>query len=149
MAHPYFPISLESLAAKKEFKEIDPDPLKFGKLTITPFRLNHPGQTYGYRIESEGAVIVYATDLEHGDAKLDKLLREVSQNADLLIYDSQFTPEDYKKHKGWGHSTWLEACRAASDAQVKQLALFHHFPSYDDGRFYEIVRRLAANLKTP
>ena len=140
MADPYFPISLESLTARKEFKEIDPEPIKFGKLTITPFPLNHPGQTYGYRIESEGAVIVYATDLEHGHAKLDKVLRDISQNADLLIYDSQFTPEDYKKHKGWGHSTWLEACRAANDAHVKQLALFHHFPSYDDGRFYEIVQ---------
>ncbi len=141
MAHPFFPISLESLAAKQEFKEINPEPIKFGKLTITPFPLNHPGQAYGYRIESEGAVIVYATDLEHGHAKLDKLLRDVSQNADLLIYDSQFTPEDYKKHKGWGHSTWLEACHAASDAKVKQLALFHHFPAYDDGRFYEIVQQ--------
>ncbi len=140
MANPYFPIAFDSLPAKKEFIQIDPKPLKFGKLTITPFPLNHPGQTFGYRIESEGAVVVYATDLEHGHEKLDRVLREVSENADLLIFDSQYTPEDYGKHRKWGHSTWLEACRAASDAKVKQLALFHHNPSYDDRQFYKIIQ---------
>ncbi|MDA2932997.1 MBL fold metallo-hydrolase [Acidobacteria bacterium AH-259-D05] len=141
MGHPYFPVSFDFLHAKKNFIETDLEPIKFGKLTITPFPLNHPGHTYGYRIESEGAVIVYATDLEHGDEELDKVLRDHSQNADLLIFDSQYTPQDYEAHKGWGHSTWLEACQVAKEAKVKQLALFHHEPSYHDQQLDQIVEK--------
>ena len=88
-SNPYFPVGFEFLLAKKEFEELDLKPSKYGELTISPFRLNHPGGAFGYRIESEGAVIVYATDLEHGDKELDTVVREYSQNADLLIFDSQ------------------------------------------------------------
>ena len=49
-----------------------------------------------------------------------------------MIYDSQYTPEEYEKKKGWGHSTWLEATAVANDAVVKQLVLFHHDPSHND-----------------
>ena len=139
MGHPYFPVTFDSLLAQMKFVELDSEPIKFGKLTVSPFRLNHPGNTFGYRIESEGAVIVYATDLEHGHDELDKLLRDSAQNADLLIFDSQYTPEDYETHKGWGHSTWMEACQVANEANVKQLALFHHEPSYNDQRLDQIV----------
>lgn len=141
MADPYFPIGLDFLAAQKEFVEIDLNPLKFGLLTLHSFPLNHPGKAFGFRIESGDAAIVYATDLEHGDPELDKVVRQYSEGADLLIYDSQFSPEDYEVHKGWGHSTWLEACKVAKDAKVKRLALFHHNPSYTDHVFFGIVQK--------
>ena len=139
MTDPYFPVNFEFLHAKKKFAELDLKPSKFGDLTISPFPLNHPGGAFGYRIESDGAVIVYATDLEHGDKELDKVVREYSQNADLLVFDSQYTPEDYETHKGWGHSTWQEACNVAKDSQVSQLALFHHRPSYNDAKLDQIT----------
>ena len=40
---------------------------------------------------------------------LERVLRDYAQNADVLIYASQYTPEEYEAKKGWGHSTWLEA----------------------------------------
>ena len=141
MENPYFPISSDFIPATKDFVEIEPNPIKFGDLTISPFPLNHPGKALGYRIERNGAAIVYATDLEHGHQQLDSTLRDFSQGADLLIFDSQFTPEDYETHKGWGHSTWQEACDVANQANVKQLALFHHNPGYDDKFFRKIVER--------
>ena len=141
MADPYFPVSFDFLPARKEFVEVGLDPMDFGEMTIHPFPLNHPGKAFGYRIESEGAVVVYATDLEHGHKELDKVVRDFSQDADLLIYDAQYTPEDYPNHKGWGHSTWVEACLVAKDAKVKQLALFHHNPAYNDRIFFEVVQR--------
>jgi phosphoribosyl 1,2-cyclic phosphodiesterase len=146
-SNPYFPVSFEFLLAKKEFVELDLQPTKFGDLTISPFLLNHLGGAFGYRIESEGAVIVYATDLEHGDKELDKTVREYSQNADLLIFDSQYTPEDYEAHKGWGHSTWQEACKVANECQVKQLVLFHHKPSYDDAKLDQIAEEASREFE--
>ena len=141
MESPYFPIRFDELSAAKQFHEIQTKPLQFGNLEIRPFPLNHPGGACGYRLESAEAVMVYATDLEHGDKNLDKLLRELSEGADLLIFDSHFTPEDYKRHPGWGHSTWVEACAVARDAKVKQLALFHHNPFYNDEVFDGIVEQ--------
>jgi len=147
MSNPYFPVNFELLLAKKSFEELDMKPTKFGNLTISAFPLNHPGGAFGYRIESEGAVIVYATDLEHGDKKLDKVLREYSQNADLLIFDSHYTPEDYETHKGWGHSTWQEACNVAQESQVKQLVLFHHRPAYDDAKLDQIAQEASQKFE--
>ncbi|HEV8131467.1 MAG TPA: MBL fold metallo-hydrolase [Acidobacteriota bacterium] len=141
MKNPYFPINFAFLPSKRDFREIHRDPIKFGNLNVHPFPLNHPQGALGYRIESEGAVIVYASDLEHGHRELDSTLREFAQNADILIYDSQYTPEEYEQRKGWGHSTWLEATKVANDSRVKQLILFHHDPSHTDQMFFEVVQQ--------
>ena len=102
--------------------------------------MNHPQGAFGYRIESSGAVVVYASDLEHGHAGLDSVLRDYAQGADILIYDAQYTPEEYKNHQGWGHSTWHQGIRVARDAKVKQLILFHHDPWHDDWFLDDLVR---------
>ena len=141
MTDPYFPITLDFLPAQKEYIEIEAEPIKIGPVTIHPFYLNHPGSSFGYRLECEGTSIVYATDLEHGSQEHDRVLREYCEGTDFLIFDSQFTPEDYPKHNGWGHSTWLEACKVANDSRVKRLALFHHNPSYTDHTFFGIVQQ--------
>ena len=135
MSSPYFPVRFEHLAAKRQFFQIDPE-LRVGDLNIRSFQMNHPQGASGYRLERNGAVIVHASDLEHGDPKFDRILREQAQNADILIYDAQYTPEEYASKQGWGHSTYVEAARTARDANVKQLILFHHDPGHDD-RFME------------
>jgi ribonuclease BN (tRNA processing enzyme) len=65
----------------------------------------------------------------------------VARGADVLIYDAQYTPEEYKTRVGWGHSTWLEAARCAAAAQVKQLVLFHHDPGHTDDDMQHIVEQ--------
>ena len=132
MSTPYFPVNFELLTAKQEFVQAGPDAFRHGPLTVEAFPLNHPQTAVGYRFECNGAVVVHASDCEHGDEKLDSVLRHYAQNADVLIYDSQYTPEEYQHKKGWGHSTWLEATEVAKDAAVKQLVLFHHDPSHTD-----------------
>ncbi len=29
----------------------------------------------------------------------------VSMNADVLIHDAEYTQDEYRRHKGWGHSS--------------------------------------------
>ncbi len=132
MARPYFPIDLASVAAKREFIELDSRPCSFSGVTVRPFPLNHPQGAVGYRIEAGETVIVYATDLEHGHPQLDKTLRDNASGADLLIYDAQYTPDEYSRYRGWGHSTWVEAVNTAREAGARRLALFHHDPTHDD-----------------
>ncbi len=139
MSYPYFPVRFDMLAAKRTFVKIEPETSRFGPLSIYPFPLNHPQGATGCRLETDGAVIVHACDFEHGNAKLDGVLRDYAQNADILIYDAQYTPEEYETRKGWGHSTWVQAARMAQDANVKQLILFHHDPSHQDAAIDEIV----------
>lgn len=133
MAQPYFPVKFDQVAAQRSFHTISPgDEVQVGCAHIIPFELNHPQGATGYRIHAGNTKIVYATDYEHGDARLDKVLLENAENADVLICDAQYTPTEYEAHRGWGHSTWLNAVQLARDAGAKRLFLFHHDPTHDD-----------------
>jgi phosphoribosyl 1,2-cyclic phosphodiesterase len=148
MLGPYYPVGFEVLAAQSEFLQTDGRPMKLGGMTIHPFPLNHPQDACGYRMECDGAAIVHASDVEHGHPRLDTVLRDYAQGADVLVYDAQYSPEEYAAKRGWGHSTWLEATRVARDCGVGRLILFHHDPAHDDavvGEFVSEARRHFAN----
>jgi phosphoribosyl 1,2-cyclic phosphodiesterase len=134
---PYFPLPLKELGAKIDFHEItNNDRIEEGDVTITTARLNHPGGCTGYRIEYGGKSLVYATDTEHSTC-MDTTLLKLSSNADVLIYDCNFTDDEYSgkigsPKTGWGHSTWTQGVKVAKAAKVKKFILFHHDPSHDD-----------------
>jgi len=54
------------------------------------------------------------------------------KDADVLIHDSQFTPDEIPKHRGWGHSDYATTLDLALKARAKRLVLFHHAPSRKD-----------------
>jgi len=139
MAAPYFPVAFASLPARVELVELESGIRNPGPLCVKPFSVNHPQGACGYRVECSGAVVLYVPDREHGVPEMDRLIREQARSADLLIHDSQFTPEEYEQRKGWGHTTWLETARLAQDAEVKRLVLFHHDPSHSDRIIDEIT----------
>ena len=134
---PYFPLSLAELDAKISFRELSKnDSIVMNNVTIKIARLNHPGGCIGYRIEYGGKSFVYATDTEHYSS-IDKSLFELSLNADVLVYDSNYTEDEYSgkigsSKSGWGHSTWNQGVKIAKAAKVKKFILFHHDPSHDD-----------------
>jgi phosphoribosyl 1,2-cyclic phosphodiesterase len=148
MRTPYFPVNLEDVPARLNFAQLKSERVKIGDVTVESFPLNHPQGAYGYRIEAHGKSIVYATDLEHGDAQLDRTLRDYASGADVLIYDAQYNDEEYASHRGWGHSTWREAARVARDAGVGRLFLFHFDPAHTDVRVAESERLAAAECET-
>jgi ribonuclease BN (tRNA processing enzyme) len=104
--------------------------------------LYHPQEAVAFRIEADGGVFVLATDTEPGSPFHDRALREAARNADVLVYDSQYTPEQLKhERKGWGHSSWLEGTRIANECNVKNLLLFHHDPDHDDALVDDLVEK--------
>ena len=143
MKAPYFPVLFEHLGCRMEFRQLFGEPQQFGKVCVESFPLHHPQGSSGYSISQTGKKVVYATDHEHGDAATHDALLERTRDADVLIYDSQYTPEEYEHRRGWGHSTWLEGVKMAKDAGAKKLVLFHHDPERDD----EGVRRLEADAR--
>jgi phosphoribosyl 1,2-cyclic phosphodiesterase len=139
MSHPYFPVSFELLPARRGFVDLTKNPIRLPHVSVHAFPMNHPQGATGFRIETGGRVITHASDLEHGNAEFDTILREYAQGSDVLIYDAQFTPDEYPARKGWGHSTWLEATRVARDCEVDRLILFHHDPAHEDTMMVDIV----------
>src|SRR5262249_57099909 len=95
------------------------------------YKHNHPGGAYTYRIESRGKTVVFCTDIEHGD-RIDQNIVKLSREADLLIHEAQYTPEELKHKKGWGHSSWEQAIEVAKQAGVKELALTRQGPEPKD-----------------
>jgi phosphoribosyl 1,2-cyclic phosphodiesterase len=132
MQAPYFPISFEQLQGSMEFRQIPAQGEEVDGVSVSCFPLYHPQGAVGYRIAHQGRSIVYATDHEHGDSAIDHGLRVVAADADVLIYDAQYTVSEFEERRGWGHSTWLEATNVARDASVKKLVLFHHDPDRND-----------------
>jgi phosphoribosyl 1,2-cyclic phosphodiesterase len=143
MALPYFPVDMSAMNAKRKFKEVEGgDSFTIGENKITAKWLNHPQGCLGFRIETPAGTVVYATDNEPGDPKLDESLRELAAGADLFINDAQFTPEQLKTtRKGWGHSSWQEGVKLAREVGAKTLVLFHHDPDSTDRMVDSILRQ--------
>ena len=142
MALPYFPVNMSAMNAKRKFQEVaGGDSFHIGENKVTARWLNHPQGCLGYRIETSAGTVVYATDNEPGDAKLDKSLRELATGADIFINDAQFTPEQLATtKKGWGHSSWKEGVQIAREANASTLVLFHHDPDSSDRVVDNILR---------
>lgn len=100
----------------------------------------HPSNgVFLYRIAWQGKSIVVASDIE-GYRGVDRHLIEFAHGADILIHDAQYSEPDYLNKQGWGHSTPRMACEVAQLANVKQLILTHHDPTYDDAMVAQLER---------
>lgn len=148
MSKPLFPIPIEVLTARLDFRDFAAGdtltPYAGIKLVTAP--LNHPDGCCGYRVEFAGKSVAYITDTEHRAGRSDPNVLKLMQRADVAIYDSSYTDEEYPRHRGWGHSTWEEGARLAKEARCKQLVLFHHDPSHTDAMMDQIAAD-AAHVK--
>jgi phosphoribosyl 1,2-cyclic phosphodiesterase len=132
MQNDFYPVPLEEMGANFTF--LQPDITTYehpSGIKLTASKHSHRGDAYGYRIEEGGKTLVYCTDVEHKDG-IDPNVVALAENADLLIHDAQYTPEELKVKRGWGHSSWEQAIAVAERAGVKKLALFHHDPEHND-----------------
>lgn len=165
----YFPVQLNELKAKINFR-----PLREGKTQIfdaelTSIYVNHPSFALGYRLDVGGRSLVYISDNEPFDREVARSLKNVekvitdkyseskadpnqrifdfARGADILIHDATYTPEEYVNRVGWGHSHYLFTLKVAAEAQVKKLILFHHDPSHSDEKIDEIVETCMKEVK--
>ncbi len=139
---PYLPYRYNSLPADLLVKEVGEDEtLIIGDNTVVKVaNLNHPGGCLGFRIENNGAVFTYCSDVSHGDDAFDPNVLKLAEGADLLVHDSHFgTTEERNKFAHWGHSSWEEAAQVALEANVGTLALFHYSPDLDDDSVERIL----------
>jgi phosphoribosyl 1,2-cyclic phosphodiesterase len=139
---PLWPVSLDMLPAKTEYRTITGG-FDIGEVRVSLMRSSHPGGSYIYRVEHEGKSLVYATDFEHSEEKIEELAR-FSKGCDLLIYDGQYTTEEYGRYVGFGHSTAEVGMQVRERSGAKKLLITHHAPNRTDAELLEMERELQA-----
>ncbi|WP_034057109.1 MBL fold metallo-hydrolase [Lacinutrix jangbogonensis] len=146
MIEEYFPIQLENMGAKFNFDFKEDNIYENKGILLKTIKQNHPGGSFGYRLEVEGCIIVVCTDLEHGDT-INEDIVAFAKDADLLIHEAQYTDEELLRHKGWGHSSFNQAIEVAERAGAKQLIMTHHDPDHDDECLRKIEKECQARFK--
>ena len=162
MEYTYFPIDLNQLPAKITYHDLTEGIHTIGGARVATQFLNHPAMTVGYRVEVDGAAMVYLVDHEPFSDELwragaepghiesilhdgDRRHARFMADADLVIHDAQYTPEEYPSKKTWGHSTYDYVVQIAAAAGVRRVALTHHDPGHDD-QFVADIERKARSL---
>ena len=109
---------------------------------------SHPNGATSYKVTIDNFSILYSTDSEHPNNKLNENVLKMAENTDILIHDSHFTEEDLKDHIGWGHSSWRQAVNVAIKSGAKKLFLFHYSPEYNDDIIDSIEQKAQGLLET-
>ena len=113
------------------FHEVSQEGFQVGPFRVRAMESNHPGGSLIYRVDVRGKSIVFATDFEHGE-EASAALAAFSAGADLILYDGQYTEENYPKHRNFGHSTPEEGLRILEQAGAGRLLIVHHDPGQTD-----------------
>ena len=140
MEPPYFPVPFGCLKARFNFRcdheKSEHGNCILGSMQCRSFPLSHPNGGWGYKLIENGKTVVFLTDNELGCRHEGGWSRDeyvaLCRGADLLLHDAQYTDEEYRRTRGWGHSTYREAVDLAIDAGVGRLGLFHHNPDRTD-----------------
>ncbi len=145
MTPPNFPVKYSDVKAKITYSDACPTTFEIGSVMITPISLSHPNNGNGYKLTEEGKTFIFLTDNElgfiHRGGLPVKSYIEFCAEADLLIHDAEYTPEEYERYKEWGHSSYSQALSLAFEAGVKRFGLFHHSPERSDREINELVEK--------
>jgi len=148
MENPHFPVSVEQMGADITFHDLGSyDRVDLGDgVVVTCAPNNHPNGCISYRVDYQGKSCCYISDTEHYSI-VDPHLKEFAVGSDVVIYDANFTDEEYEGPAGyqtkigWGHSTWQEGIRLVKAANAKKLVLFHHATHRTDNDMIEIEQQ--------
>ena len=120
----------EEMTGAFEFHELTPGPLEIGPFRLTLAHMNHPVETFGFRIEAGGRALAYSADTGESAA-----LAGLASGTDVMLCEASFTdgpdlPEGL-------HLTARQAAEHAARAGTGQLILTHLVPWNDRDRSRE------------
>lgn len=148
IAPPYFPLSLDQFLGDLRFHEVCADDFTIGNVCVAVRPVPHVGPTVGYRISWDGATVAYISDHQAppGLDTVDEGVLELCRDADLLIHEGQYTPEEFAAKSNWGHGTIDYALRVAMEAGARRLCVFHHDPWRSDDDLDALVAAARRHL---
>jgi len=141
MTAPYFPVTLETMGSKKQFHHMDSQ-LGLNSLTINYRKMNHPGDSYSYKVTEGNKSFIYATDTELSSDDFMKTEENIGyfQDADMIVIDCQYTLGEAIEKYNWGHSAFSLAVDFAANWGIKHMVMFHHDPTYNDHKLFNILQ---------
>tara|TARA_Y100000588_G_scaffold259690_1_gene274335 strand:- start:1149 stop:2150 length:1002 start_codon:yes stop_codon:yes gene_type:complete len=144
MEAPYFPIDVDVMGAELTYEKHAPgDQIDVADCRISLYEQDHPGISYGFRVEHGTKSVVYSTDGEHRLPAHGKAYSYVDfiRNVDLLVFDAPYTlSQSIGSREDWGHSSNIMGVELAARGNVKKLALFHHDPAATDTQMSEFLK---------
>ncbi|NJN97084.1 MAG: MBL fold metallo-hydrolase [Anaerolineales bacterium] len=146
----FFPVPVSYMSATLAFNTLTENQwYQLGNFRVYAMRLIHPGVTYGYRVEAGNSSLVWATDSEYKqvDRASTENYVEFFKDADLLVFDAQYTLSEVLDKPDWGHSSALMGAEFAHRAGVKRLALAHHDPTSPDEKIWADREQAEAYLR--
>lgn len=132
---PMFPVGVEQLPGTLRFHDTSDTVFELGDIQVTARLVPHAGPTLGFRVEWHGHTVAYLSDVQEpsdGSRSVSDAAHAIAHGVDLLIHDSQYTPEEFALKSTWGHCTFDYALAVAEQCHVRTLALFHHDPTRTD-----------------
>ena len=143
MSPPNFPVKYSDVKAQLVYLESNHTEFEIGSVNVTPIPISHPNSGSGYKFTENGKSFIFLTDNElgfvHPGGRKDEDYLEFCTNADLLIHDAEYTPEEYESKIEWGHSVYTDTLDLALKAGVGQLGLFHINQERTDQQMDQIV----------
>ena len=118
---PFWPVSLSSYA---------------GDVRILP--LSFPFQIGEFWLDKS---IVYASDYEYEKDSFLCLI-ELAKDADLVLYDGQYSSDELKSHKGFGHSSVNYALELLDRCGARFMWIVHHHPQRTDAELDAMAARI-------
>ncbi len=170
MESPFFPIGLREVPANVRIEELKEMSFQLGPVHVEAAFANHPGICVGYRLFTSDGSVAFFPDNEPfpegappsrapaaGDGPAQTFARtenrkmmDFLRGTDVLIMDTQYDADEYKRHTGWGHGCLDDVVSLAIEAEAKTLFLFHHDPSHDDAKVSQMLahaRNIVATRK--
>ena len=127
---PYWPLSLTEYAGVVKLLTLT-DHFFIGDVQVKCMPGRHPGGSQIIRLDYAGRSLVYATDYEP-DPEIEGELVAFARDADLLLFDGQYTEDEYPFKRGFGHSTAEKGLELMERSGVSRLVIIHHDPRSTD-----------------
>jgi phosphoribosyl 1,2-cyclic phosphodiesterase len=141
---PYFPVPFEALGSTVIFHRLEPrKQLEISGVTITPYQLDHPDPCWGYRFERNGKSYAHCVDTECTRVSREDIGPDLPlyANADLMLFDAQYTLLETVEKMNWGHSAAPIGLDIALREGVKHVLFAHHDPGSEDEKIADAERQ--------
>jgi phosphoribosyl 1,2-cyclic phosphodiesterase len=144
MAPQYFPVqTLKNMGASIEIAAIpEGKPVSVEGCRVLACTNPHGrAGALAFRIEEAGKAVVYASDAGYPEGGPGQASLDLYRDADVLIHDSTYTPEDRSRYLDRGFSSVDDAVTAAVAGRVRRLVLFHYDQDYGDAEVDALCAR--------
>ena len=141
---PFWPVELGRLKGEPELLALPPA-LRIGEVRAESMVGHHPNGALVIRLRFDGRSIVYATDYEAEEDSFARLCA-FARDADLVLFDAQFTEEESQSRRGFGLSTAQAGIELMRRSGAKRLLLIHHAPTSTDEVLLEREQELAEGV---